>query len=280
MPYKINIIGAGKLGKTLGRALVQQGIAKIGAVQNRSKNSAFKAIQFIGEGHFYEKASEIPAADFTFITTSDGQIEAAFHNYQPYFQKGSVVAHCSGAYEASLLQSDDFYVASVHPIASFAKQHLKSQTLKGIPCSIEGDHDAVLRLKTLFQSLEAIPLDITGAQKKLYHTASVISSNYLITLASHALSTLEKAAIETKTAMLMIKSCMATTLANLDSVAQPRKALTGPIQRGDFQTLKAHLEALSPYSKEKELYKQLARATIDLSEHDEQVKEKLHLLFE
>ena len=72
---KINIIGAGKLGKTIARLLVINKVGIIEGVCNRSLESSNTAVQFIGQGKAYATIADLPSADIVFITTSDDLIE-------------------------------------------------------------------------------------------------------------------------------------------------------------------------------------------------------------
>ncbi len=67
----INIIGAGKLGATLGYLFSKVSSVKIGAIYNTSSKSSEKAIKFIGQGTYYSDIALIPPADLTLISTPD-----------------------------------------------------------------------------------------------------------------------------------------------------------------------------------------------------------------
>lgn len=75
MSLVVNIIGAGKLGKTLGRLIVQNQLANLGGIYNRSVESRKEAIEFIGAGTAINELNLMPEADITLISTPDFQIE-------------------------------------------------------------------------------------------------------------------------------------------------------------------------------------------------------------
>ena len=101
----INIIGAGNLGKTIGRLFVKNNIGTIGGICNRSKESALKAINFIGDGDYYPDISTLPNADITFIATPDELIAKACREYSTNknIRPGNVVLHCSGSQTSDIL---------------------------------------------------------------------------------------------------------------------------------------------------------------------------------
>jgi prephenate dehydrogenase len=71
----VNIIGAGKLGKTIMKLIVLKEAGTVQGVCNSSLSSSKAAVEFIGQGKAYANISNLPAADITFITTPDDSIE-------------------------------------------------------------------------------------------------------------------------------------------------------------------------------------------------------------
>ena len=93
-----------------------------------------------------------------------------------------------------------------------------------------------------------------------------MASNYLITLAENAHTSFKSSGIAHEQALDLVISLMKSTLHNLEATRCFTSALTGPIQRGDINTVKLHLENL-PSEKLTTLYQQLGEATLKIATH-------------
>ncbi len=264
-----NIIGAGNLGKTLGFLFRQQEIFKIGGVLNTTYESALSAVHFIGDGTACASMADLPPADFIFITTPDDCIQTLCEalSRQTQLKKKSIIVHCSGVLASDILSSakkNDCYIASVHPMRSFANPALSITQYDGTYCAIEGDKIAVQNLNDLFNRIGSVSYVIDRNKKALYHASGVFASNYLVTLAQQALSCLESAGIEKEMAMGIITHLMKGTVCNLESTLSPDLSLTGPIKRGDSSTIKKHMDAFQNAG-QKQLYIELGKATVPIA---------------
>ncbi len=274
MALLVNIIGAGHLGQTIGHLLVKHQLVLIGGVCNTSAIKTTNAIKFIGEGSYCPSINELPAADLTFITTPDDLIstlcEALSKNKS--LKPGSTVLHCNLTSDTLLsVKEKGCYVASVHPMRSFAKPELSVAQYNGTYCAMEGDKEALSIVSYLFNSIGSITYPIDKSKKSLYHAAGVFASNYLVTLSQQALFCLTNAGIEHEMAMQVITNIMKGTVANLERTLSPEQSLTGPIQRGDTSTIKKHLASLTDTT-HRELYSSLGKTTLSLTSHDEKLK--------
>lgn len=272
MQLIVNIIGAGKLGKTIGRLLVENNLAKIAGVCNRSLESAMAAVAFIGDGTYFSDIQSLPLADITCITVPDGYIAETSvaicraGNIKPK----SIVMHCSGALTSDVLSAvkiKEALVASVHPMKSFSNPSLSVKNYPGTYCSMEGDPAALSVLEPLFQSIGSITYPIKKDKKLLYHAAGVFASNYLVTLAQQALNHFTEASVPEKIALDIILNLMRGTLSNIENTNSLKAALTGPIQRGDIATIKSHLSAFLDRD-QRNLYALLGQCTLPLTAHD------------
>ncbi len=279
MTFLVNIIGAGHLGKTIGHLLVRHRLVKIGSICNRSEISTTNAIKFIGQGKVCPNISELPPADITFITTPDDLISATCEELSrnPFIEKGGIVLHCSGSLTSDALISikkKGCYVASVHPMRSFAKPELSVEEYRGTYCAIEGDKEALPNIQSLFNSIGSITYEIDKRKKSSYHAAGVFASNYLVTLAQQALSCMKDAGVEEEMAMHVITNIMRGTVSNLEKTLSPEQSLTGPIKRGDVSTIMKHMESFTD-REQQHLYADLGKATLRLTDHSSVKKEKI-----
>jgi predicted short-subunit dehydrogenase-like oxidoreductase (DUF2520 family) len=94
------------------------------------------------------------------------------------------------------------------------------------------------------RDLEALPLQILTEGKPLYHAAAVVASNFLVTLMGAALRLIQQAGVSPEEAFAVLNPLIEGTLANIERVGI-HQALTGPVVRGDVQTVEAHIQAIA-----------------------------------
>ena len=281
---KINIIGAGCLGKTIARLFVQFGVGQVQGVCNTSQVSSANAIGFIGSGTAYERIAQLPPAEITIIATPDDIISDAAKelSHASQLKFNSLVFHCSGLLNSDLLsdlREKGCRVASAHPMRSFAVPAISVEDYKGTLCGIEGDSNAVEEVAALFSSIGSVIFSLNKKKKFLYHAAGVFSSNYLVTLFHTAKKCLLDADIDGEMANQLILSLMRGTIKNLETTGSASKSLTGPIKRGDSETVKKHIQAFTDPKIEK-IYKVLGANTIEIANLDPEIEEKLINIFE
>jgi predicted short-subunit dehydrogenase-like oxidoreductase (DUF2520 family) len=274
----LSCIGAGRLGKTLCRLLSDH--VHIKQVINQSETSSQRAIDFIGAGTKANMGSFEPA-DIWLIATPDNQIEASYKAllHSGVLQKGTIVFHCSGSLDCSILQSEGSqnFGASVHPIHSFANPALSVTSFAGTYCAIEceGEDEASEYLHTLFTIIGGLPFSIASQNKALYHTSTVMACNYLITLLESSQQMLSATGIKGGSGN-PLESLIRQTLDNYLNTSAS-EALTGPIARGDSHTIDNHLKALSDVDggqQWQQLYRQLGKATLPIAAEQGQASDE------
>lgn len=247
----LNIIGAGKVGRVLGRQFFRSGAFRIAQVVNRSLPVASASVAFIGSGEAVADLAHLQAAEVTMLSVADDQIEATCDALaaRGLFQRGSIVFHCSGAKASNLLASASAAgasVASLHPVASFADVARLADHFEGTICSLEGDEQALQVLLAALQAIQARVVQISAANKLLYHAGSVFASNYLVTLMETALQTYQAAGIPAEMAKAMAEPLARQSLENVFQMGTAA-ALTGPIARGDMATVALQQQVLSAW---------------------------------
>lgn len=264
------IVGCGKVGKALGKFLTAAGYDAVGTA-SKSRSSAKEAADLLNTGRYSDIPWEItPSADVVLITTPDGAIADACRLIAENkgFKTGSVVLHCSGALPSTILSSAGSCGAaagSMHPLQSFAADDFSRNPFAGIIIAVEGEPKALRIAKEMATALGATPLTIQTAAKTLYHAAAVVASNYLVTLLSLAFRLLDEAGISGPSAYDALQPLIRGTLTNIQSIGIPQ-ALTGPIARGDIETVKQHLvEIESKTPPLLDLFKTLSFHTIDIA---------------
>jgi predicted short-subunit dehydrogenase-like oxidoreductase (DUF2520 family) len=266
---KLNIIGAGRVGKTLARLWHEAGLFAVGDIANRSVESARKAAAFIGAGAAAENIGTLPPADVTMIATPDGRIAeacaalAAMGNL-----KGHIVFHCSGALPSSILQSAKdcgAFIASIHPVKSFIAAEQSVKTFAGTWCAVEGDKEALAVLVPALQACGANTFPIDPARKAVYHAGNVFVCNYLTALMEAGFRCYEYAGVSRSDAARITQPIVMETIRNIYERGTA-EALTGPIARGDKAVVENHLAALRAWNADyASLYQELGGVTESLA---------------
>lgn len=275
----IAIIGAGRLGKTIGFALRSAGYT-ICAASCRSMENARSAVNFIGEGIPYDDPIKaVSGAGIIFITTADNAIAETCGLLAKYgaINADTAVLHCSGSLNSAALaemRRKKSFAGSMHPMASFAMPETAVKNLQGIYWCYEGDEKIHPLMERLITNMRGIPLKINPDMKALYHAASVMACNYTIPLMASAASLLKKSGLTEEQAAGALVRLMRSTLDNL-STAPPEKALTGPIARGDIATVENHLVKLMENSPEHlPLYAFMGLMTLPIAEKGNTLNQK------
>lgn len=270
MTATLNIIGPGRVGRTLGALLQRVGLCAVQDVLSAEIATAESAVAFIGAGRAVRVLREMRPARLWLLTPPDTAIAATAMALVATGQmrQSDVVFHCSGSQPSSLLASlaaTGALLASVHPLKSFADPAAAVQTFKGTYCAAEGDPAALAVLTPLFEQLGAQVAVIDPAGKTLYHAASVLVCNDLTALMEAGLRAYEQAGIERGTAQVMMEPLVRETLDNVFTLGTTR-ALTGPVARGDADVLARQLVALNALDPRiADAYRALNRIALDLA---------------
>ena len=261
----ITIIGAGALGSNLASALHQYSYPIVG-IFNRSIGKAKQlAVQIKTERFGIFPNSEKDLGQIVFLCVPDDELKKLSHRLVEEYDdlKGRYFVHCSGACPASEigeLKTKNALIASFHPIQTFIKG-LYYKTFEGVPVSLQGDASVLEALKIIASNLKAEPFVVTEDDKHLLHIAAVFACNYMVTMAKASQNILNLASDPIEINLGKLMPLMVTTLENIKK-AGPDKALSGPLKRGDLETIKRHLSALEGQSELKILYKEIGSYTI------------------
>jgi predicted short-subunit dehydrogenase-like oxidoreductase (DUF2520 family) len=248
MKPSVGIVGCGRMGTALAKTLWDKGHAIVG-VSSLHRTSAQRLADICGISDATDQPWEITRkADVVFLTTPDGVIASVCDSIskQNGFSPDAVVLHCSGAHPSTILASarkSGASIGSMHPLQSFASVEITQNPFRGIRVSIEGDSKAVSTAGQMARDLEALPLQILTEGKPLYHAAAVVASNFLVTLMGAAFQLIQQAGVQPDEAFSVLKPLIDGTLANIGRVGI-HQALTGPVVRGDVQTVQTHIQAI------------------------------------
>jgi predicted short-subunit dehydrogenase-like oxidoreductase (DUF2520 family) len=263
MSRSVSIVGAGRLGRTLGRRLHRLGW-RIGAVVTRSEFTSRRAQRFIGGGKPCASLTrEILHADVILLAVPDGALEGlarSLARVEPKKWEGKVVLHTSGALDRSVLQSlakCGAATGSLHPMQTFSGH--RDPNLAGVVFGVEGAPRAIRAATSIARALGGVPVTVEGKKKISYHAAAVLVAGLGLALAEGATQVLLSLGFTRRRALQALLPLMREMLHSFEQQG-PHTAWTGPISRADYGTVALHANALRRQSPElQETYQALAR---------------------
>lgn len=249
MKYGISIIGAGRLGRSLGRCLREQGW-KICAVVAQSTGNARRAARSIGAGHAHGLVSaNVFSAPVLLLAVPESAITCVVNRLASFGAENlrhKVVLHTSGAFSSQLLaplRTLGAAVGSIHPLQTFSGIGIPS--LDGRMFVVEGDPAATRVARAMTRALGGHPVQLSASNKPLYHAAAVISAGQVLALEETAIRIFVSLGVKRREALKALLPLTRQVLENLERVG-PRAAWTGPLARGDYSVIAMHEGALLP----------------------------------
>ena len=205
-------------------------------------------------------------AEVALLCVPDAEIEAACERVAGHAPRLRFAGHTSGATTLSALSPATAAGAlafSLHPLQTVPDDR---SPLGGAPAAIAGADEVALELaRALAKALGMVPFEVDENARIAYHAAASIASNFLVTLEESAAGLLESAGVgDAAEARELLAPLVLRSAANW--AERGGDALTGPIARGDAETVAAHLEALREQAPELlPLYQALAERTMEIA---------------
>jgi len=200
------------------------------------------------------------------IATPDRLIGQIDEEVAPACHPEGVVLHLSGALPSTILarsRERGAAVGSMHPLQSFTDLEKAQKHIAGSIFACEGDRPALDRAHQIAVLLGAQPISIRTSRKPLYHAAAVAASNFLVAILTLSVDLMERMGMDRVTALRSLMPLIRGTLENAAAQGVP-EALTGPVERGDVNTIEAHMTSIHddcPHLEEP--YSILTRLTIE-----------------
>lgn len=275
---RIFLVGPGRLGCSLAQALEGSNAISIVAVACYTSGDEERANRWmptVPQCHVDHMVG-VEGADLVLLTVRDDVIGDVAATVAPRLGPSQVVAHTSGLLDVGVFAKYQVSAAvgSFHPLQSFVDPEAGAERFQGCIMALEGDERAIAVGRTLANELGSRPVELTG-DKVAYHAAAVVASNYLVALTSFAARLCGVAGIDEQMAVEMLRPLQLGALDNLSrqgSVA----ALTGPIARGDAETVRAHFELINDTMPELSgAYSELGKIAIELARAQGQDQERL-----
>lgn len=263
---KIGLIGAGKVGFSLGKFFVQGGVPVTG-YYSRHRESAQEAALFTGTRQYDQLEALVQDSDALFLTVPDGAISSVFQQLRGLEISGKQICHCSGAMTAGeafpLIGQTGAHGYSIHPLFPISSKYQAYRELTGAFFCLEGEGPHLGDWKALLEALGARARIIPARSKAGYHAACAISSNLVCALVQESLELLEGCGFSREEGLQALAPLLRSNLEHLIREG-PIQALTGPVERGDAATVDKHLACL-PSREERELYRAVSRKLVEMA---------------
>lgn len=272
----IAIYGAGRFGRALCGALkhAHVRVVALGIREGAKPGKEQKALRAPIRAGAQEFLSALHERTLVFICVQDRNIYKAatelaacdgakLHRYaHPCATKGPL------ALEA--LQQIGAQIGAFHLLQSFGPSIFAWQRIAGSFAAIEAVGKLKRELWAVAKAVNALPFEIRGSQRAAYHAAAVLSSNAIVTLLDAGERILKNAGFERALAGKMLLPLTRGSLENVTLLGS-EQALTGPVVRGDAETVKSHLIALT--RQDRELYRTMMQAALELAIRSGRLKE-------
>jgi predicted short-subunit dehydrogenase-like oxidoreductase (DUF2520 family) len=265
---RVAVIGPGRMGLALGGALMQAGAVEALTYFGRSPNPPPHPL-FDADAVAYRVGhGPIPdATSLLILAVPDDALHDVANQVARLGDAPSpcVALHLSGALSTDVLtplRTAGYMVGSLHPLQTVADPWSGAERLRGCAYALAGEPGALTAGRRIVEALEGRPMVIPPTLRPLYHAAAVFASNYVIAAAAAVARTLAEAGIAEDDAVAAALPLMRGTMDNVEQLGLGA-ALTGPVARGDIDTVRLHLSRLSP--RERRLYSALGRETLELA---------------
>ena len=263
---RVGIIGAGKVGTAIGHAMKEKGIT-VHAMSDLRQESLDTARRYIGDGcrYTHENGSVVEGADVIAIATQDREIRrVAREIYESSLAvEGKLFFHTSGAHPSTVLsplEEKGALLGSLHPLQTFPDIESAIRVLPATYVFVEGSEKALEKLTLLGNTIGYKAVVIDGSRKVLYHLSAVFVCNLLSALFYSAEGVMDRIGINLEPFHPIINA----TLRNIEEKG-PLASLTGPVVRGDAETIIDHLAAMEGMEGQRRIYKALSLTALEMA---------------
>lgn len=269
---RVGVVGAGKVGAVLAAQLRAAGHQVTGA-SGESDASRARAAELLPGVPLAKPTAVARDCDLLLLTVPDDMLPnvAKMLAASGALREGQYVAHSSGRHGLAVLAPAAAVGArpiALHPAMTFTGTAIDLDRLHGCVFGLTADAADRTFAEGLVGDLGGRPTWVPEEMRTLYHAGLAHGANHLVTLVSEAMGLLSAAGVADPGGTLrpLLQAALDNTLEHGDA------ALTGPIVRGDVQTVAAHLEDIAGNAPDTiPSYVALARATLDRAVTDGRV---------
>ncbi|MBV9830759.1 MAG: DUF2520 domain-containing protein [Marmoricola sp.] len=261
---RIGVVGAGRVGAVVSAALRAAGHEVVAAAGDSAASRA--RIDALLPGVPNLKPTAVArACDLLLLTVPDDMLENVVTQLvgAGAIRPGQVVCHTSGRHGLAVLRTAAAAGArpvAMHPAMTFTGTARDLERLHGCVFGITAGSGEREYVEGLVADLGGVPMWVPEEKRTLYHAGLAHGANHLVTLVSQAMELLAASGADDPAATL--RPLLSAALDN--ALDQGDAALTGPIVRGDVNTVRAHLRDIAENAPGTvPSYVAMARATAD-----------------
>lgn len=249
--FTFSLVGPGKVGASLASWAVARGAEAVALGVRRQDDEAARELA----GRLdcvtisYERLKS-GDQDLLLITVPDPVLEPVARSLARRSQ-ASVVLHTSGSRDASVLRSlthrgtprQGSAIGSFHPLKAFPQPLTDPAQAEGLLFGVDGDAEALETCRRLARAWGAETVEIPASGRLIYHFAASLAAGGVVTLMAAAAELLERAGLPRRVLDGYFELSRGA-LARAEAAPDPSLALTGPVARGDRETVLAELDAV------------------------------------
>ncbi|MGI5224826.1 Rossmann-like and DUF2520 domain-containing protein [Actinoallomurus sp. CA-142502] len=260
----VGVVGAGRVGSALGRALDLAGHTVVAAsgVSDASRERVRERLPGVP---LLPVPEVVAAADLVLFTVPDDALPDLVEGLvgTDVTVRGKLLVHTSGRYGTGVLEAATRVGGlplALHPVMTFTGRPDDVDRLAGISFGVTAPEPLRPVAEALVVEMGGEPVWIPEDRRTLYHAALAGGANHLVTLVVESMDLLGRAGVENPSRML--GPLLGAALDN--ALRLGVRGLTGPVARGDAGTVAGHVEELGRVSPEaRGAYVALARLTAD-----------------
>ena len=264
LPERVLLLGAGRVGTAAVYLLARSGI-EVAGVASRTPRSADEAAAFLDAPVC--DLDHLPAADLVVIGSVDGGIARLAEKVAVSASAEARVVHLSGVSGVAPLRAvtEAGGIAwALHPVQACPDIQTAIERLPGSAWGVTASSDLEGAMHLVRDAWGGAPIEVTEEARPRWHAASVMTSNGISALMAFGEEILRSIGIDDSAEVL---GPLATgSVANARSGGGGSKTLTGPVVRGEAETVGKHLTAFDGAPALQERYRAVARMILEAAE--------------
>lgn len=278
---KIGIIGAGKVGISLSYIMAEKGFDVV-AISDKNEDALKDARKYLsGKNIFFTKNNPkvIENAEVIFFAIQDRAIKDVVNdlNRMVNILSNKTIVHTCGSLSSDILKPLDEKGAMLgvfHPLQTFPDIESAIKVIPDTYFFIEAKGKAAEILKYIANSIGKHGIMIKADDMVLYHLCAVFVCNLLCALLYCSENIMKKIDINLTPFVPIIRA----TLKNIEEKGA-LSSLTGPIVRGDVDTVLSHLKAIENEENIKMVYKELSLIALEMARQRNTIDEEIYKRF-
>ncbi len=243
----VGVVSAGRVGSVLGAALAGAGHTVV-AASAVSRESLRRATDLLPETPVLPPDEVASRSDLVLLAVPDDVLPGLVRGLAitGAFRAGQIVVHTCGAQGIDVLEpaaAAGVLPLALHPVMTFTGRAEDLQRVTACCVGVTTADEIGWSVgEALVVEMGAEPVRVPGSARPLYHAALAHGANHLATLVRDAVDAMQRAGIAPAERLLgpLLEAALDNTLRHGD------RALTGPVARGDTETLRMHLRVLAP----------------------------------